>query len=585
MGLILVFGGLGITQTSWSQPTETPVAVAETSVNSPIPDNDFIGISHSLKIFGSVPLESMEVAIQIDHPAVEELVITLQNPYGVKIILHNRTSSPNHPFSPIYETGMPSAESINLFLGINPQGDWTLTVTDLVPGNSGTLVAWGIRIQPASLLQPLPPTPIPLPLDLFTKAAAIPVDVTPTNGVSGDANHDALDDLFLISETGNQAIVYFSNGSQLSDLPLRYSIDRPQKIVLGDFNRDANLDFAIASQDREIATTHLSVFLANIAGGFSQGFTTQIATPLDHFAAFDATGDGIPDLIAGGVPQLIEGVGDGSFHPARQLVYLGQTFLTHADLNEDGLEDLLVALSRGGTSPNSDPYLLFGNHDLSFPLRQKIELENPVLDAFFSDVNEPDQTHLIMISTIPSVTSAYQVTSIQGESFPQITVNRTRIPSGIFHFPIHSIDLNGDGLDEWLSLSSSGISAFQKYPALETGNSTLLVEHPSPKAFVTGNYFSDGSIGMAVIDSSTQVTLYRSTLGPLPTPTPYMIPTPTPTSFLFPATATETPTPTSTFTPTPSPTVRSIEPDLNRDGIVDKRDLLILLEYWGNSIP
>ncbi len=566
------------------QTTETPFAIAEAVVDLPIPDGNPVGASHTISISGSDLLESLEVALQIDHPAIGDLVISLTSPSGAKVILHNRTSSPQTPFSPVYETNTPSAESLKTFLGKSPRGNWTLIVADLVPGSTGTLMAWGLRVKPSSLIQPLPPTPVPIAEAMFEQASTLPVDALPGSAAAGDANNDGLDDLFIISETGNQASVYFSNGTALTDPPLRYSVNRPQKIALSDFNRDGQIDFAAASQTKDIAFTTLTVFLANIAGGFSQGFTAQVSTSLQKLAAFDATGDGIIDLVFGGVPHLLEGVGDGSFKPAVQLVYLAQAYWAHGDLNGDGLLDIFAEISRGGTSAKTDPHVLYGNQDPSFPIREKITLDSAILDAFPARLDRPGELEFAALTKTSAAATAYQLHTLYEESPGEIAVNTQSISTGLINLPAIPYDLNGDGLDELISVSKTGIHAFQKSFFNAGGENRTLYEIPSAKNVTVGRFFSDGGIGMAVIGSTTEVILLHSTLGPLPTPTPYATPTPTPTPFLFPTTVPATPTPTPEApTPTPvSPTQGS--PDINGDGIVDRLDLLILLEYWGQKV-
>lgn len=562
-------------------------------VNAAIPDGKTAGVSHSITINGNDPLESLEVALQIKHPAPDELVISLTGPTGIKVILHNRTFSSQSPFSPVYETVTPSAESLKTYLGTNPQGKWTLTVADLVPNKSGTLLAWGLRVRPASIMQPLPPTPVSIPAGLFTKVANLIVDASPVNAVAGDANNDGLDDLFVISEQGNQAAVYFSNGTALTDPPLRYSVNRPQKIVTCDFNKDGFLDFALASQTGGITYTTITVFLANSAGGFSQGFTAQVFSSLDRFAAVDATGDGIADLIVGGIPQLVEGVGDGSFKPAVDLVYLGKSYWANCDLNRDGGSDLLVSLSRGGTSPNADPYILYGTADLSFTKREKIAVEETIADSFAARLDHPGRMGFAALAKISGVSVPFQLYTIFEDSSGKLVTNKKQISSDLLVTPVTPYDLNGDGLDELIYVSKTGIYAFQTNSSTSGGQNQLLFDYKTANKIAIGNYFSNGSIGMAIIASSTDVVLVKSTKGPLPTPTPIHTPTPSPTLFLFPTLLLTTPTPTSTpapptptpVPPTPTPKTPILgSPDINGDGVVDKLDLLILMQYWGKKM-
>ncbi|MCA9444421.1 MAG: hypothetical protein KC964_26775, partial [Candidatus Omnitrophica bacterium] len=81
---------------------------------------------------------------------------------------------------------------------------------------------------------------------------------------------------------------------------------------------------------------------------------------------------------------------------------------------------------------------------------------------------------------------------------------------------------------------------------------------------VLGN---EGLIAGGPTDIAGNITVYLSTL---------------------PDIGTATPTPTATASPTPTPTrtpIESQDPDINRDGFRDAKDLIILLEQQGNQSP
>jgi subtilisin-like proprotein convertase family protein len=571
------------TQTNaWSATTETPVAIAEVKVDLPIPDADTEGVSHTITITGSDPLESIETALQIDHAAPDQLVITLTSPSGNSVILHNRNASDAVPFSPIYESINPAAESLSTFIGSNPKGDWILNIADYVEGQTGFLTAWGLRVSPDSLIQPPPLTPVPLQEDMYELAATLIVDSTITYAASADSNDDGLDDLFILSETSDKVLLYFSNGAELSKPPLTYEVDNPQRIALDDLNNDGRLDFVIASQDQSVSVVTITVFLGNTAGGFSKGFTSQVNTYLDDLTIFDVTNDEIADIIVGGAPHLVEGVGDGSFKPAVPLVHLGQSFLAHGDINADGEEDFYVTISRGGTSSNNDPYILFGSEDISFPQRNMVAFNDEPSDSFASNLLATDSIQFISILEPNEDRPHYIINTISESETGEITIAEIHASTEVLSLPVKPIDINGDGLDELIYLSDTGIQAYQYSNNESGGVSTELFQKQNPQKIVPGNFYANDSVGLAVITSISEIMLLRSTSGALPTPTPFTEPTPIPTQFLFPTPISRTPTP---IPPTPTPvSPAGINPDINGDGRVDRLDLLLLMKHWGQEI-
>jgi len=86
--------------------------------------------------FGSsLDVEKMVIDLNITHPNVSDLTVTLTSPDGTSAMLAS------HPASGtgggiVFET------SANNFWGEDAKGTWTLTVTDSVAGNVGTLNGW-----------------------------------------------------------------------------------------------------------------------------------------------------------------------------------------------------------------------------------------------------------------------------------------------------------------------------------------------------------------------------------------------------------------------------------------------------------
>ncbi len=564
----------------FAQTNETPYATAETRVVLPIPDADPEGVTDTITISGSALLEKLQAAVLIDHPSLDQLSVSLTSPDGTSVLLHNRTPSEENPYRAVYESQTDSAEPLSVFLNENAQGTWVLHVIDSVAGETGTLAGWGLMVKPPDLVSPPPPTPIPLEDNLFFEVSRFTSENQISNVHIADANNDGLDDLMVLSESENKVIVRLSNGTTQFGQPLTFEVDSPQKIKSADLNNDNRLDLIVASQMGDFKISNITVFRGNASGGFTQVFTATVPTALDNLFIFDGNADNIQDIIIGGVPHLLAGVGDGSFAPARIFIHDGRYLLTHTDLNDDGKEDFLMRLSRGGTSPNTDPYVFFGVGDPNYPLKNQVELEGQTLQALDARIQDPSTNEFVVIADTGEVDPTLWFITIKAEILGPVEIETNRLAGSFLNTPIESFDLNGDGLDELVFTSETGIMAFQKTSDSLGGRTNLIFSVMSPLAARPGHFFSDGSAGLVVLTSTDEVILAQSLEGPLPTATPVQSPTPSPTPFLF---FTPTPSmvnPTPTFTPLPSPPV---SPDLNGDGVVNQLDLLILMDHWGES--
>lgn len=568
-----------------AQTAETPYAVAEVRADLPIPDNDAVtGAAYSIYVPGGEPLEELQVSFEIDHPAVEQLIVSLVHPGGESIILHNRTPSDDAPFHPVYDTLDAPAEPLSRFLNRSPMGEWKLRVLDLVEGATGTLIGWGLKVKPASAFQTPPPTPVPLPAELFAEQSRFTVGAAVTGVETADMNGDGLDDLFLLYKASNRVDLFTSSGSGLISIPLNMQIDAPSRVATGDVNGDDLVDFVAASQASGSASVHLTVFLANDAGGFASGFQADVSltTALDALTLVDVNDDGALDLIVGGIPKIFTGVGDGTFKLEGDLIGLGRRFLAKGDLDGDGRDELFITRSRGGTSSNVDPYILFSSPDLNFLNAIKLTLTDPTLQrAFAARPIDPARVELAAFSPTGEVDPTLYFSRVRLEDDGSVSTDEARLPAGSVGFPLRAYDLNADGLSDFVFPAAGGVRAFQRTDGPTGGRTQTVFSVENPVFAAPGRFFSDGRVGLVVIDSKNNVIVTASLLQPLPTATPGA-PAPTATPFLFPPDPTVTPTPQ--VTPTPMrPTPVAGDPDLNGDGVVDAKDLLILIQHWGDG--
>jgi|GEM_PF-1508482 Ca2+-binding RTX toxin-like protein/subtilisin-like proprotein convertase family protein len=156
------------------------------AVVQPIPDGDPNGLSTTLNIESGLKIDQIEVDLNIEHTAIEELYITLLSPDGTESILFNGPEltgniDPNDPNSPpkqlistengkvafadfrtnpsqytqdpteqalgaSYQQGINFTFGSTFYWGETGAGDWTLNVEDRGTAGTGSLNSRGLRL-------------------------------------------------------------------------------------------------------------------------------------------------------------------------------------------------------------------------------------------------------------------------------------------------------------------------------------------------------------------------------------------------------------------------------------------------------
>ncbi len=127
-----------------------PVTEVQYSANPglPIPDNDPAGVTHTIEVIETGRVHDLSVDVDISHFAVGHLVVTLTSPEGTVVTLRNRTGGTADDLvgnwtNTLFVDG-PGAMSD--FWDENPQGAWTLKVSDHQLGALGTFNSWGLNL-------------------------------------------------------------------------------------------------------------------------------------------------------------------------------------------------------------------------------------------------------------------------------------------------------------------------------------------------------------------------------------------------------------------------------------------------------
>jgi hypothetical protein len=115
----------------------TPVTVSA-APNASIPDANSTGISNALTIDATGAIQSLEVSVDIAHPYIGDLIVTLSNG-TTTVTLHNKTGGSADNLVQTY--------SRPEFNGLSAAGTWTLKVADRDAQDVGTLRTWSLSIN------------------------------------------------------------------------------------------------------------------------------------------------------------------------------------------------------------------------------------------------------------------------------------------------------------------------------------------------------------------------------------------------------------------------------------------------------
>jgi len=191
-------------------PSRTGLFCDSLPYSFPIPDNSRDGVKDTINIFEPTYITDLDVALDIRHSWIGDLVVTLtHHDTGKMVILLDRPGYPANPLGCDRDnidtflddqitlpaenkcTGSPAAiagiylpaEPLSEFIGDSMQGSWTLTVYDVVSNSTGKLDGWCLIADTSPSPAPATPTPTVEPFpdskllnNVTGKNQALPLD-------------------------------------------------------------------------------------------------------------------------------------------------------------------------------------------------------------------------------------------------------------------------------------------------------------------------------------------------------------------------------------------------------------------------
>lgn len=287
-------------------------------------------------------------------------------------------------------------------------------------------------------------TPLPA---MFSEAQHFAVVQTPYYVKAGDFDKDGnIDILVANGATGVTTVTYlrgkgdgsFYEGSNIS------VGNAPYGIVIADFNKDGNLDFATTNQ----ISNDVSVRLGDGAGNFPILTTYKVGSNPHgiEYADFDHDGNG--DLIVTNVASnslsLLPGKGGGAFENSTILnLGRGPYFICTGDYNNDGHDDIAYTNQNTGTFSVA---LGYGNNTFTVPVNYTVG--SRPYGMVSTDINNDGKQDFLIVSN-----SSIPLYLFQGNANGTFGFKST-IAAGIEPvFGMLSEDFNGDGNPDLLTIN------------------------------------------------------------------------------------------------------------------------------------
>jgi hypothetical protein len=328
--------------------------------------------------------------------------------------------------------------------------------------------------------------------------ADFPAGVGPTAIAVGDLNSDGKPDLIVANFDDNTISVLLGQPDGGFAPKVDYATgSQPGAVAVGDFNGDGNLDVMVANENCVSNPSpcipngpgSISILLGNGDGTLQLHVDYTVGNLPTSLAVADFNGDKILDIavntnLEGTGISVLLGKGDGTFGQPVDYATTGAASVVAADVNGDGIIDLVTSLA-----------VFLGNGNGTFQLKTDLPSGGAVAVADLNHDGKPD---------IVSGTSVYKGLGDGTFLFEgSVSVNGGALPTSVV-----LTDLNGDGnLDLVLATS---------YAAVLFGNGNFifnserdylqigLPQPPVPGAVAIGDFNGDGQIDLAITDIDLQ---------------------------------------------------------------------------------
>lgn len=330
---------------------------------------------------------------------------------------------------------------------------------------------------------------------------------TTANVSLGDLDGDGHLDLLLVKGRHwpivDRVLLGDGKGGIRKSYDLGTIADRSYTGGLADFNGDGFLDIAV-SNDRDRKLIYLNDGKGNFAVGSEFG---RPEWPTRNLSIADINTDGLPDLIlanrgkATSPNYICINGGGGKFNAdCMPFAPYPSTTITTADVNRDGMVDLVVPHRNGGQG-----FVYLGGPDRSYPDTRRIPfgpLDATIRTAAAADFNG---------DKIPDIVTIDETKGVQlyvGKEDLKFSAGTSLADATVVPYALALADVNHDGKTDILvghveAPSTVFISGTNGFTPITFGDSIGTVY-----GFATGDFNEDGILDIAAARSEAISVLY-----------------------------------------------------------------------------
>lgn len=127
-------------------PVSSPATAQRQSTDTPKSIPDPGQIQSSMTVAGDDEIYDVNVRVDIGHPFIGDLRVSLIGPDGTTVRLHDQQGGSSNDIHTTYDTQTAPVDSLGVFNGRSAQGTWKLKVEDLASFSRGTLMSWALEL-------------------------------------------------------------------------------------------------------------------------------------------------------------------------------------------------------------------------------------------------------------------------------------------------------------------------------------------------------------------------------------------------------------------------------------------------------